>query len=146
MYYQKEFPDFLAFIACLIKDEEQTLKDASEQLTGDHKKINSLKMEFDKIFQARIDQTTEEKNIGDEDEARGEWFDYLESQAITAFYSALIHYKEHIEKIYCRQYQCRYHYACFITNQDFYHVIFSELDIKNHPAERFQGSLSGRSH
>lgn len=103
MHYQKEFPNFHAFIAYLIKDEEQTVKDSSAKLTGDHKKIDSLKAELDKIFQAWIDQTTEEKNIDDEDEARGEWLDYLESQAITAFYSALIDYKEHIEKIYYRQ-------------------------------------------
>ncbi|MGB5218145.1 MAG: hypothetical protein WBN66_07585 [Smithella sp.] len=103
MHYQKEFPHFHDFIAYLMKDEEQTVKDASAKLTSDHKKIDSLKTEFDKIFQAWIDQKTEEKNIDDEDEARGEWLDYLESQAITAFYSALVHYKEHIEKIYYRQ-------------------------------------------
>ena len=102
MHYQNEFPDFHAFIAFLIKDEELTVQDLSSVM-DDHKKIDSLKAEFDKIFQAWIDQTTDEKNSDDEDEARGEWLDYLESQAITSFYSALIHYKEHIEKNYYRQ-------------------------------------------
>lgn len=103
MHYQKEFPHFQDFIAYLMKDEEQTLKNAASNQTGDQKKINSLKAEFDKIFKAWMTQTTEEKNINDEEEARGEWLDYLESQAIKAFYDALIHYKEHIEKKYYRQ-------------------------------------------
>jgi len=103
MHYQKEFADFSAFIDYLIKDDEQTVQDTSSSVADDHKKIDSLEAEFDGIFRAWIDQATQERNTDDEDEGKGEWLDYVESQAIATFYSVLINYKEHIENVYHRQ-------------------------------------------
>ncbi len=101
-HYQEEFSGFHEFI-CYLLDDEQIVQCPPSGVSDDHKKINSLDAEFDSIFRAWISQATHGKSVNDEDEGKGEWLYYLESQAITKFYNALIHCKEHIEKIYHRQ-------------------------------------------